>query len=158
MLITFTAKKINSDDLITKSYKKFCDIFCKNYEELSVCRQSGKPYFLTKDNKKADIYFSVTHSGDYIFCAISEKEVGIDLQEHNKKDIKAISTRLYGIVDMKETEFYDKFTAGEAHVKAKGTGLIEGLMEKSDAVNINLLINYSFAVESEDKSIYFLEI
>lgn len=158
MLITFTSKKMQSDELITLTHKKYCQIFGKTFEELIICRQDGKPYFLNKENKRIDKFFSVTHSGEFIFVAVSEKEVGIDLQEHNKKDISETALRLYGDKMMGNKEFFDRYASGEAHVKAKGLDLLKGLMEESEAININLFNNYSFAVESQDKSIYFLEV
>ncbi len=158
MLIIFTTKKLQSDDLIMLAYKKYCQIFGKYFEELFVCRQEGKPYFQNKDQNRANVYFSVTHSGEYIFVAVSGKEVGIDLQEHNKKDISAVAKRLYGNEKMDSKDFFDRYACGEAHVKAKATGLIKGLTEETEAINLNIINNYSFAVESEDKDIYFLEI
>ena len=36
----------------------------------------GKPYF-----KNLPWYFSMSHSGEYVFCAVSEREVGADIQK-----------------------------------------------------------------------------
>ena len=37
----------------------------------------GKPFFI----KRRDIHFSLSHSGDYIACAFSDRKTGLDFQE-----------------------------------------------------------------------------
>lgn len=41
----------------------------------------GKPFF-----EDSDIYFNVSHSGEYVVCAYGDKEVGVDIQKN--KEIK----------------------------------------------------------------------
>lgn len=155
MLVIFTETKVASNDLIMQAYKKYCEIFNKCVENMEIVRE-GKPYFVV-DNSKANIYFSLTHSGKYIFVAISDKKVGIDLQLHDKKNIKATAKYLFG-QDLDEKSSYDRYTTGEAHVKYAETTLLYGLKEKNTAQNYFLLKNYSLAIESDDKSIYFMEL
>ena len=56
-----------------------------SYAELFIpdmldCTEDGKPYI----PGLPDIHFNLSHSGDYIACAFSDKEVGLDLQEHSR--------------------------------------------------------------------------
>lgn len=49
----------------------------------------GKPFF-----EDSDIYFNVSHSGEYVACAYGDKEVGVDIQKNKElKDnlVKRIS-------------------------------------------------------------------
>ena len=38
----------------------------------------GKPYF----PNQPELYFSISHSGDYWACAMADRPIGLDLQEH----------------------------------------------------------------------------
>lgn len=42
--------------------------------------QDGKPFI----PGLPDIHFNLSHSGDYMACAFSDREVGLDLQEHSR--------------------------------------------------------------------------
>lgn len=42
--------------------------------------KNGKPYF-----RDLPFYFSLSHSGDYVFCALSTEEIGADIQQHRKR-------------------------------------------------------------------------
>lgn len=44
------------------------------------CTEDGKPFL----PGLPDIHFNLSHSGDYIACAFSDQEVGLDLQEHSR--------------------------------------------------------------------------
>lgn len=156
MLVLFTTQKIPSDEFIFLAYTKYCEIFNSNKKQLEIVR-NGKPHFAF-NNQRYPMFFSLSHSGEYIFVAISEKNVGLDIQKHDKKDIKSVAKYLFGAENMQESQCYDRFAAGEAHVKYAETELLAGLKQQTNAVNYHFLPNYSLAIESEDKSIYFMEI
>lgn len=42
--------------------------------------ENGKPYLADYPS----LFFSLSHSGNYAACAIAEKEIGLDIQEHRK--------------------------------------------------------------------------
>ena len=50
----------------------------------------GKPYFA-----ELPLYFSLSHSGELVACAISEKEVGLDLQEVTSDSWQKLSKRFF---------------------------------------------------------------
>ena len=66
----FIEKNITTEELLKKVLKKYhikYDIF---YNE------NRKPYV-----KNNPIYFNISHSGEYIVCVVSDKEIGVDIQE-----------------------------------------------------------------------------
>ena len=137
------------------AYKKYCQIF-NNVEESYEIVREGKPHFRLQE-KRADIYFSVSHSGEYTLVAVSKSEVGIDIQKHDKKNIKEAGEYLFG-QDLAESEIYDRYAAGEAHKKYSGKDLLIALKEDNNAKNYYFIKGYSLAIESKDYGVYFMEI
>lgn len=61
------------------------------YKELDiVCDTYGKPYF----DKIEKIYFNISHTEEYIVCAISNQEIGIDM-EYIEKLQMSIAKRFF---------------------------------------------------------------
>ena len=104
---------------------------------------SGKPYFPDCEN----IRFSVSHSGAFFVCALSEQNIGVDLERRSKlpgeSDVDT-SIRLCKIADRffhpneavliktdPMTRFYEVFTAKESYVKYLGTGFDDAAAENS---------------------------
>ncbi|MBE5881465.1 MAG: 4'-phosphopantetheinyl transferase superfamily protein [Lachnospiraceae bacterium] len=42
--------------------------------------KNGKPYFIFKDGAEP-IFFNLSHSGNYVICAMADREVGADIQK-----------------------------------------------------------------------------
>ena len=92
-------------------------------------RKNGKPYL----KNHADIFFNLSHSGDYVMCAISDSEVGCDIQKTDKADIKLaerfFTDREYHVIaDLpaekdREDMFYRYWTLKESFMKATGLGM-----------------------------------
>lgn len=96
---------------------------------------NGKPYLLNEPH----IYFNISHSGDYVICAISEEEVGADIQEHRQvkqglverffsreeNELLKEHNETQGIT--KEELFYRIWAVKEAHMKLTGKGMAQGL-------------------------------
>lgn len=125
------------DEMLKKETVFSEELFC-------IKRMSkGKPYF---PNCK-DIGFSVSHSGKYIVCALTNGNVGIDIEQKNRfadESEEQFSQRLCKIaqrffhpqeVDFVKSDpnvrFYEVFTAKESYVKLTGTGFDETLAENS---------------------------
>jgi len=90
----------------------------------------GKPFFKTLKNFK-NIDFNITHSGDWVACAIDSGDIGIDIEQ-----IKNINfTDFEEILSPKETEyingklenFYQIWTLKESYIKALGVGIYKPL-------------------------------
>ena len=93
--------------------------------------KKGKPYF---KNEK-EIYFSLSHSGNIALCAVSDKEVGADIQlmgEFNDKICKKYfshSEAQYvfsaSTKEEKEKRFFRIWSLKEAYVKMTGEGIFD---------------------------------
>lgn len=110
----------------------------------------GKPYFkasVLKEEKP--LFFSLSHSGDYVLCALSDEEVGADIQRIPEADAKKvvredqIAERFFTeqeriwyqqedaaasfLPEKKRRRFYRIWAAKEAYMKWTGNGLTEGV-------------------------------
>ena len=90
--------------------------------------ENGKPYV-----ENLGIHFNISHSGDYVICAVSESEIGIDIEkikevkdglteyictEEEKNYIASCKDK-----EKKQRRFFEIWTAKEAYFKFLGTGL-----------------------------------
>ncbi len=93
----------------------------------------GKPYLADYPQ----LYFSLSHSGSLVACAVSKQEIGLDVQEHVKiksglakrfftKDECAL---LHGQADAKAYErlFFRLWSIKESYIKFTGLGMKQGL-------------------------------
>lgn len=107
-----------------------CILVCilkKDYK-IEVCPEiirdtMGKPYL-----KNSELYFNVSHSGEYLAIAISESPVGIDIQKEKvirdgmyRKMIQPSEKVLIG--EERQRDFLRLWTLKESFVKAEGKGL-----------------------------------
>lgn len=94
--------------------------------------EKGKPFL--HDSK---IHFNISHSGEWIVAAFSEKELGIDIElikEPNYNVAKRFFSEteiqnLFSITDieLKKQLFFEYWTIKESYLKAIGTGLTKSL-------------------------------
>lgn len=81
-----------------------------------------------------NLHFNISHSGDYVACAISAFPVGIDIEQHVKRDFSSFqllwSEEERHLYPLHEQEaFYTLWTAKESYGKYKGFGLHTSLTE-----------------------------
>ncbi|MBR4720559.1 MAG: 4'-phosphopantetheinyl transferase superfamily protein [Clostridia bacterium] len=100
--------------------RAIAEILGKRAEDLIFeTKKSGKPFC-----KNADVEFSISHSGDYSVCAVSDKPIGIDIQKivpYNEKIAKRVcSEEELAIIETsgdKSREFIKIWTKKEAALK-----------------------------------------
>lgn len=97
--------------------------------------EGGKPYFLNYP-----LFFSLSHSGEYVLCAVSEREIGADIQKMSmrRKAAKAAEERLArrffskqevqllsgcSSCEEKRQLFYELWACKEAFGKLTGLGI-----------------------------------
>lgn len=98
-----------------------------------ICSEKGKPYLPGRE-----LFFSLSHSGGYAACAVSNFEIGLDIQKNEKCREKLIK-RYYSADEAeyvigspdKNTAFTKIWCMKESFVKATGKGLASGLAEFS---------------------------
>ncbi len=102
-------------------------------DDFSICYgEHKKPYLKDNDN----LFFNLSHSGDYCVCAFCESEIGIDIQKiKDAKDalIKKVCTQkeqdylLSLNKEKRNIEFTRLWTVKESYVKYLGKGLSHSL-------------------------------
>ena len=114
-----------SEDLLITAARAWCASMGRGQIDLSVTRpEYGKPYF----QNAPDICFSVTHSGDFWLCAISEQVVGLDLQQIRETKPLKIARRFFhsdeaDYLEHHPGDFFTVWTAKESYVKLTGRGI-----------------------------------
>ena len=110
----FIEKNISTKALLDKVLKKI------NMIDEIVYNEYGKPYL--KSNK---IYFSLSDSKEYTVCAISDKEIGVDIEKITYK--KRVINKVCNSEEIKEINTPEDFTKiwvkKESYSKLIGTGL-----------------------------------
>lgn len=87
----------------------------------------GKPYLLQNESLKVNW----SHSGEYVVCAVADREVGIDLQYAKKEPKEALVRKTLQPEELlfyenareeRKRLFYKYWTLKESYLKAIGTG------------------------------------
>ena len=94
--------------------------------------ERGKPYF-----KDAPWYFSISHTKNHVFCVLSEKPVGIDAEETDRKADLRLADKIlsykekvrYEAVGDKRLALLRLWVLKEAYAKLCGRGLGDYLYE-----------------------------
>lgn len=90
---------------------------------------NGKPFF-----RDIPVCFSLSHSGEYVFCAFSRREVGADIQYRRDCEMRRIVERFFAEEERAAWEaltgkeeqaryFYRLWTRKEAYAKLTGRGI-----------------------------------
>lgn len=100
---------------LTSSY-----LINKLSKEPLLFNEMGKPYFANGP------HFNVSHSGQYIVIAVSNKSVGVDIEENNEKDMSAL-IRIFNEAEAKmikeHADFYYLWCAKESLIKCIGSSI-----------------------------------
>lgn len=103
-----------------------------DFDETDVQYDSlGKPFLQNKRGEKA--YISLSHSGDFVVCAISDMAVGADVEKIRKVNLKTTekfseNEKEYILSqECPETAFFRIWTLKESYLKAIGKGIRQRL-------------------------------
>ena len=112
--------KIVADNLCRNAISDFCGISPDKIEFGTT--ENGKPFATG-----IDIHFNISHSGDMVVCAISEKEIGIDIEEireiNPRASEKFACEKECDYINSHKNGFFEIWTLKEAYFKCIGTGL-----------------------------------
>ncbi len=125
-------KKKRIDKLINKEDKYRSIIgeillskLINNYKDLEfVTNKNGKPYITNKN-----IYFNISHSNEYVICAISNKEIGIDIEKIRNININIINKfattkeKEYILENNTLNRLFKIYTLKEAYIKCIGENM-----------------------------------
>lgn len=121
--------------------------------------QYGKPYL--KDQLK--FHFNISHSGDFVVCAIDNDPIGIDIEEVKFIEYKEIAKSFFTISeynyiikkDLKSSlsKFYEIWTLKESYIKQCGQGLSIPL--KSFSIDIGKSKNIKVIMDNDSNEHIF---
>lgn len=112
----------------------------------------GKPRLINHES----INFNISHSGNWVVCAINDHEVGIDIEKIEDIDFdiaksffseKEYIDLMKKDINKRKDYFYDLWTLKESYIKACGKGLSLDLRSFSF-----LIENSNILLESKDNS------
>lgn len=118
----------------------------------------GKPYL---EGVKS-FHFNLSHSGDYVVCAVGDKPIGVDIQEYRKGTeripgrffLKEEQEEIEGVEeDKRQARFFRYWTAKEAYGKLTGKGMAQGF----DRFRVNLEAGRIEDRENPKQKIYLKE-
>jgi len=86
----------------------------------------GKPYL----QRIPDVHFSLSHSGEFVMCAVSDEDIGCDIQQISASRI-SVANRFFteqekiqvSSANDLQVEFTRLWTLKESYVKMMGTGI-----------------------------------
>ena len=113
-------QKIAADLLCRKMISESCAIKAESI--VFGKTENGKPYA-----ENCDIRFSLSHCGSLVVCAVSEKEIGVDIEKI--RDIRLKAAEKFACkpeleyIGNNTKRFFEIWTLKEAFFKCKGTGL-----------------------------------
>lgn len=116
MKLFYTTVPTNSRAFLERALRDFYGISAPQFSR----NEHGKP-FLTN----TALRFNLSHSGSLTALAVSEQEVGLDVQERSRRAFPALCRRLSPAEH--EEDFFTLWTAKEAYIKFKGGALAEML-------------------------------
>ena len=100
--------------------------------------QEGKPYW-----EKIPLFFSLSHSGNLVALAVSERELGMDVQKVTDADWKKLAERFYSVEEQAELrrlcehseklakkEFFRLWCQKESFGKMTGEGVLPYLQKR----------------------------
>ncbi len=130
-------QRICADALCRNAISDFCGIDAdKICFELS---PYGKPFA-----KNLTVHFSISHSGDFAVCSVSETETGIDIEKirtvHPRACEKFCTEAETDYVHNSENGLFEIWTLKEAYFKCIGTGLGTDIKKVSFSVENNKIL------------------
>lgn len=123
-------RRLLGEALVRFALKKYWNLTSEDYR---IDRgEKGKPFIVGVEN----VFFNISHSGDYVVCAVSDREIGIDIEKRAKARMEVAGRFFHGeeVVQLKMLEgdkqdqlFFNYWSVKESFLKYIGTGLTRPL-------------------------------
>lgn len=128
----FAIKASVDEDIKTLSSSFIRALLCsvlalKDDELIIAANEYGKPFL----PNHTDIHFNISHSGEYVICAMDSAPIGIDIEKEKVRDFETIQSHFFAPQEILyvnnckasvQSSFYDIWTRKESYLKAIGTG------------------------------------
>lgn len=131
----------------------------RNRNIIFVKNKYGKPYLKDYPNFE----FNISHSADFVVCAIDDKPIGIDVEEVKDIQYEEIAKNFFSTsefdyivkrdLDVELNKFYEIWTLKESYIKCCGQGLSIPL--KSFSFDIDMYENIKVIIDDEYKENVF---
>lgn len=135
----YIKENTSSRDFLEEVLKKY------NVKSKVITNEYGKPYL--EDN---EIYFNISHSGDYTVIVIGDNEIGVDIQKlsYRPKVIKRFYNDKEKEIATNEIEFTRIWAIKEAYVKKNGMGLAYGLenVDTTKIDNVEVIVKGDYVI------------
>lgn len=119
----------------------------------------GKPYL--KDHQEFN--FNISHSGDFVICAIDDKPIGIDIEKIKQIEYKEIAKNYFTVSEFQYiisqdsennlSKFYEIWTLKESYIKCCGLGL--SMPMDSFSIDIDAYGNIKSIIDNENNEYIF---
>ncbi len=131
----YRSKEVALRRLLGETLVRFALKECWNLspETYRIARgEKGKPFIVGVEN----VFFNISHSGDYVVCAVSDREVGIDIEKRARARMEVAGRFFHEeeVARLKSLEgeeqdrlFFNYWSVKESFLKYIGTGLTRPL-------------------------------
>lgn len=123
-------RRLLGEALVRFALKKYWNLTSEDYR---IDRgEKGKPFIVGVEN----VFFNISHSGDYVVCAVSDREIGIDIEKRAKARMEVAGRFFHEeeVAQLKILEedkrdqlFFNYWSVKESFLKYIGTGLTRPL-------------------------------
>lgn len=131
----------------------------KNKKIIFNKNEYGKPYLKDYIN----FNFNISHSGEFVVCAIDDKPIGIDIEQIKHMEYEDIAESFFSVSEFeyiakadlrsRAKRFYEIWTLKESYIKCCGQGLSMPL--KSFSINISEYDNIRVGTNNECNKLIF---
>lgn len=122
-------KKINIEDKKRSILGEY--LFMNALKELNIDYKEIEIYYNSNDKpyiKDQNIFYNISHKGNYVCIYVSSKDVGIDIEiikDYNETTLNYVSTEKERKKIKNSLDFYTLYTLKEAYFKMLGTNIFD---------------------------------
>lgn len=103
------------------------------------------------------VYFNISHSGDYVMAAVSDRPIGVDVEFKEDKDFR-VTKRMFSdgereYIGDNQKRFRDVWTVKEAFLKCTGDGIVVPLNSFTTDYNrkrVQKIVSTGYKMENKE--------